>query len=117
VVVDGDVLLLDGIIYHDDRKPLARWLESQRRYAHDEVDYLLASRGKGLTRADRVRLMGWPVPIAAFLYVLFVKRCLLDGWPGWYYALQRATAEMLIALEIVDRRLRVNRKGAGEETT
>jgi hypothetical protein len=29
----------------------------------------------------------------------------LDGWPGWYYALQRTTAEMLLAVEILDRRL------------
>jgi hypothetical protein len=34
-----------------------------------------------------------------------VKRCLFVGWPGWYYALQRAVAEALIAIEIVDRRL------------
>ena len=49
--------------------------------------------------------MGWPAPIGVFLYTLFVKRCLFDGWPGWYYALQRTIAEMLIALEIADRRL------------
>ena len=49
--------------------------------------------------------MGWPAPIAALLYVLFVKRCILDGWPGWYYALQRLFAETLLALEILDRRI------------
>jgi hypothetical protein len=38
--------------------------------------------------------------------VLFIKGCLLDGWHGWYYALQRLLAETLIALEILDRRLR-----------
>jgi hypothetical protein len=35
-----------------------------------------------------------------------VKGCLFDGWPGWRYALQQTTAEMLIALEILDRRSR-----------
>ena len=38
-------------------------------------------------------------------YTLLIKKCLLDGWPGWLYALQRTYAEFLIALEIIDRRL------------
>jgi hypothetical protein len=41
-----------------------------------------------------------------FLYTLFAKGCLLDGWSGWYYALQRMLAELMICLEIIDRRLR-----------
>ena len=47
--------------------------------------------------------------MVVLFYTLFVKLCLLDGWPGWYYALQRVTAEILIALEIIDRRLRTKR--------
>lgn len=43
--------------------------------------------------------------MGAFLYTLFVKGCLFNGWPGWYYALQRTTAELMIALEIIERRL------------
>jgi hypothetical protein len=39
-------------------------------------------------------------------YALFVKGCILDGWAGWYYVLQRTLAEVMVALEIVDRRLR-----------
>ena len=65
--------------------------------------------GGQLARADRLRLMGWPAPFAALLHVLFVKRCILDGWPGWYYALQRLFAETLLALEILDRRHRCDR--------
>ncbi|MGD9614949.1 MAG: glycosyltransferase family 2 protein [Alphaproteobacteria bacterium] len=106
VHVDGAVLPLRGVIYHDDRKPLSRWLAAQQRYATDEAEYLLNYTGRPPARADRIRLMGWPAPIAVLLYVLFVKRCLLDGWPGWYYALQRLFAETLLALEILDRRHR-----------
>ncbi|MGE0258499.1 MAG: glycosyltransferase family 2 protein [Alphaproteobacteria bacterium] len=109
VCVDGDILALRGVIYHDDRKALPRWLTSQLRYAADEAEYLLdgARRlGRPLTRADRLRLMAWPAPLAAMFYVLFVKGCVLDGWRGWYYALQRLLAETLLALEIIDRRLR-----------
>jgi len=106
VVLDGNVLSLNGIIYHDDRKPLARWLTSQQRYARVEADYLLMYRGEKLKRVDRLRLMGWPAPLGVFLYVLFVRRCLFDGWPGWFYAVQRTLAEMMLAIEIIDRRLR-----------
>ena len=98
-----------GIVYHDDRKKLSRWLAAQQRYAADEADYLLDNAlraGRPLARADRVRLMGWPAPFAALFYVIFVKGCILDGWPGWYYALQRLLAETLLALEILDRRCR-----------
>ncbi len=105
VVVDGDVAWLSGTIGHDDRKPLARWLGSQQKYARLEADYLLSADPAELKRVDRVRLMGWPAPILMFFYTLVWKGELLDGWPGWHYALQRALAETMIALEIVDRRL------------
>jgi hypothetical protein len=49
--------------------------------------------------------MGWPAPLGILFYTLFAKGCLLDGWPGWYYGLQRLAAETLIAIEINDRRL------------
>lgn len=104
LTIAGEVLPLRGRIYHDDRKPLARWVVSQQIYARDEADYLLSRRE--LTRADRIRRMGWPAPAAVVLYTLVVKGCLLDGWPGWYYALQRMIAEALLALELIDRRLR-----------
>jgi hypothetical protein len=63
--------------------------------------------------------MGWPAPILVFLYTLIVKRCALDGWVGWLYVLQRTLAEVALALEIVDRRVR-NRaldeaRGTGHE--
>jgi len=104
VVLDGRVLPLNGIIYHDDRKPLARWLVSQQRYARDQAEYLLNTSHEGLRRPDKIRLMAWPAPIAVLIYTLFGKGCLLDGWPGWYYALQRTIAEMLLALEVMDRK-------------
>jgi glycosyltransferase involved in cell wall biosynthesis len=106
VNVDGPIGRLTSVIYHDDRKPLSRWLASQQRYAREEAEYLLARRGEPLSRADRLRLMAWPAPLAALIYVLVIKRCLFDGWPGWYYALQRCLAEALLALEIIDHRLR-----------
>jgi glycosyltransferase involved in cell wall biosynthesis len=106
VMVIGEILPLSGVIFHDDRKPLARWFSSQQRYACQEAEHLLASNHNSLSRADRIRLAAWPAPLAIFIYTLIFKGCLLDGWPGWYYAFQRLLAEVLIALEIIDRRLR-----------
>ncbi|MFO1160950.1 MAG: glycosyltransferase family 2 protein [Reyranellaceae bacterium] len=103
--IDGAVSDLGAVIYHDDRKPLARWLNSQLGYAAREAAHLLAAPRAGLARADRIRLMGWPAPILVFLYVLVAKGALLDGPAGWFYAFQRLLAEVLLALELLDRRL------------
>jgi glycosyltransferase involved in cell wall biosynthesis len=106
VTVSGNVRVLSGVIYHDDRKPLSRWLTSQQSYARLEADYLLKADAGVLSVSDRLRRMAWPAPIVIFFYVLVVKGCLFDGWPGWFYTLQRALAECMIALELIDRRFR-----------
>lgn len=103
--LSGDVGQLTYPISHDDRKPLRRWLTSQISYAALEAEHLSTTRGGELRPVDRIRLLAWPAPILAFVYTLVVKRCLLDGWPGWFYASQRALAEFLIALELMDRRI------------
>jgi glycosyltransferase involved in cell wall biosynthesis len=106
VILDGKVKALRQVIYHDDRKPLARWFASQQRYAIEEARYICSKAPHELTRTDRLRRMAWPAPLGVLFYTLFAKRCILDGWPGWFYALQRLVAEALIALAVLDRRLR-----------
>ena len=105
VTVDGPIEALAGAIHHDDRKPLSRWLASQLKYARLEAAHLLSAPRSELGRNDRIRLMAWPAPFLVPLYTALVKRCIFDGWAGWFYVLQRAFAEILIAIEIVDRRL------------
>ena len=105
VVLSGAVTDLKAVIYHDDRKPLSRWLEAQAHYTKREADHLLSTPRERLSRRDRLRLMGWPAPILVLLYVLLVKRALFDGYAGWFYAWQRTYAEILLALELLDRRL------------
>ena len=110
VTVDGKVLALRNVIYHDDRKSLARWISSQQRYAREEASHLLESSNDKFSKFDKIRAIGWPAPIIAFVYTLFAKGCILDGWPGWYYALQRLIFEALTALELADRRLRATKQ-------
>ena len=95
VTLSGDVRALSGVIYHDDRKPLLRWLASQQSYARLEADYLLKADPGVLSASDRFRQMAWPAPIVVFFYVLVIKGCLFDGWPGWLYTLQRVLAECM----------------------
>jgi glycosyltransferase involved in cell wall biosynthesis len=101
----GNVSALNGVIYHDDRKPLARWLNSQLKYASIEAAHLLEAAPAELSFSDRIRRRGWLAPFLVVAYVLFVKRALFDGRAGWFYAFQRLSAEVLLALELLDRRL------------
>jgi glycosyltransferase involved in cell wall biosynthesis len=103
--IDGATKFLRGYLLHDDRKSLGRWLDSQRNYARIEARKLMENSGPIPSLADRVRRHIWPAAPLAFFYALFLKGCLFDGWPGWYYALQRAYAELLLSLELLDRRL------------
>jgi glycosyltransferase involved in cell wall biosynthesis len=105
LVVVGNVLPLISKIYHDDRKPLARWFRSQQRYANDEALYLLGADPATLSISHKLRLAAWAAPIVVFVYTLIIKGCVLDGWPGWFYVLQRVFAETMIALEIIDKRV------------
>ncbi|MEQ1842210.1 MAG: glycosyltransferase family 2 protein [Verrucomicrobiales bacterium] len=97
--------LLKSRLNHDDRKPLSRWLDSQRKYAALEADKL-SREIPGSGAADHLRKMIWPAAPAAFLYTLFFKGLILDGWPGIFYALQRTYAELLLSLELLDRRIK-----------
>lgn len=105
LAIEGTSRFLNGYLLHDDRKPLSRWLESQRSYARLEAEKLLAHSGHGRSFADHLRRMIWPAAPAAFVYALLVKGCLFDGWPGWFYTLQRIYAELLLSLELLDRKL------------
>jgi len=110
VEIAGLIGALRAPIYHDDRKPLSRWFATQQRYAQLEADYLLGLPRAKLRRTDTLRLQAWPTPVLVFFHTLIIKRCALDGWAGWLYVLQRTLAETLIAIEIVDRRLRSGTK-------
>jgi glycosyltransferase involved in cell wall biosynthesis len=107
VVIVGAVAPLHSRILHDDRKSLSRWIDSQRHYVKLEAEHLLSACRSGLSLMDRIRRLGWPAPIVVLFYTLVARGCAFDGWRGWFYVLQRTFAELLLALEIVDRRLTI----------
>jgi len=101
LVLDGAIEELTVPIIHDDRKPMSRWLASQRDYARQEAERLRAlSWSKAGTR-DRVRKMLIVAPWAVPAYALFGQGVVLDGWSGLRYAVQRALAEVFIARALV----------------
>ena len=105
VRIEGSVQDLAGRMLHDDRKPLSRWLQNQIRYAKQEADYLEKAPDSELGSIDKLRRAILPAPLAVGFYVMLLKLCILDGWPGWHYTMQRILAEALISLELVDRKL------------
>ncbi len=106
VEIAGEVRDLGSKIRHDDRKPIDRWFRSQIGYAAREAEHLLAVDPAKLKRIDRIRRMGWPAPFIMLVYTLFWRRYALAGRAGLYYSFQRVLAELMLAIEINDRRLR-----------
>lgn len=104
LVVSGLVEDLNVPIDHDDRKPLARWLQSQLNYAHLEAQHLLCIPASDRRLSDWIRIAGWPAPSIVFFYTYIWKRCFLDGRRGWFYVTQRTLVELLIMLEIICQR-------------
>lgn len=127
--IKGKLAKFKGKVWHDDRKPLRRWFQSQDRYSEIEAAYLLEaearSRGRGarstkrgaesesdngegeeLSPIDRWRLKIVVVPILMPFYLLLVRGLIFDGWNGWYYAFERTVAEMMLALRLLEKKLR-----------
>jgi hypothetical protein len=100
----GRIEELHSPILHDDRKPLRRWFESQKRYTRLEAQKLRAAHPDELSSIDRLRR--WPliVPPLALFYCLVVRAGVFDGWAGFYYALQRTIAELMLSLYLIDNR-------------
>ena len=108
----GSVKNLRGLVRHDDRKPLSRWLASQDCYMLIEAPHLLGESSGRLKGQDRLRRRGTWAVAGMFVYLLFGKRLILDGWPGWYYVLQRTLAEAMLALRIITVREGLEQKTA-----
>jgi glycosyltransferase involved in cell wall biosynthesis len=115
VELRGRIERLEGRIRHDDRKPLSRWLAAQARYADAEARHLRSASWRELGWADRVRKIIVIAPLLVALHCLIVKRGLLDGLPGWHYALQRGIAEAVLSLKLIEAKL-VNPSSLHKET-
>ncbi|MBF0587573.1 MAG: glycosyltransferase family 2 protein [Magnetococcales bacterium] len=117
VVVQGEVLPLKGRIFHDDRKPLGRWLASQDRYARQEAALIRQMGWSRLGWSRRIRKLVIMAPFLVLLHTLIVKGAVLDGRAGWYYAFQRLTAELILSMHLLQLRLTPAEAERDEEAT
>lgn len=103
IVVDGNTAELTARLLHDDRKPLADWLRAQNRYMDIEAEHIWRSNWGELSWPDRLRKLIVPSPVVVFFYCLLLRGGLMDGGAGLYYALQRALAEGILSLKMLER--------------
>jgi glycosyltransferase involved in cell wall biosynthesis len=104
IALSGPIGRLRQPIFHDDRKPMERWLSSQRTYQAMEAAKLRSTPFRQLSMADRLRKHTPLAPFAALMFCLIWKGGLLDGWRGWAYAQQRMYAELLLHLMLLESR-------------
>ena len=97
---------MSSITYNNDRKPLDRWFAEQLNYSAKESRHLLSTPVSQLNTADKLRLKIVPAPALVAAYTLFAKGLILDGWPGWFYVLQRVLAEILLSLRLLEAKLK-----------
>ena len=102
VRIEGQTAWLAAPILHDDRKPLSRWLRSQDQYMLLEVEKLAQTPRAQLGMSDLIRRTKIIAPFLVLFYCLFIQRGILDGWAGWYYALQRMLAETLLSIRLLE---------------
>lgn len=100
--VEGDSGQLSSPIYHDDRKPLSRWLASQDKYMVLEVQKILDTPTQELSLGDRIRKQKVLAPLVILFYCLILKGGILDGWAGCYYAFQRVLAEIILSIRLME---------------
>jgi glycosyltransferase involved in cell wall biosynthesis len=112
VVVQGRVERLEAPVLHDDRKPLDRWIASQRRYMKLEARKLAARSWRNAGWKGRVRKLKVIAPIAVGFYCLFVKGAVLDGGAGLLYSAQRVFSEILLSLYLIESELMAARHSA-----
>jgi glycosyltransferase involved in cell wall biosynthesis len=112
LVLEGRTDDLLSPILHDDRKPFSRWLEAQSRYTKLEADKLLSAVPGSLSWTDRIRCWRVVAPAAMLLYCLIVRGGIFDGWAGFYYAFQRALAELMLSLYLIDHDLTASERRA-----
>lgn len=67
---------------------------------------LLTAPPGSLRAQGRLRLGILPAPFVVLFYTLVLKRALFDGWPGWLYAFQRLTAELILSLHLLEEKMK-----------
>jgi glycosyltransferase involved in cell wall biosynthesis len=101
--IAGEAYRFRSALIHDDRKPIERWVNAQLAYRLLN-DKDLSNGGRRRFR-DRLRHAGVMPPIMGLLAYLRAGGP-LSGAAAARYAYERMTAESLLAIGLIDRRLK-----------
>jgi len=120
--VNGLVKEIAARAIHDDRKSTEAWLTAQGRYMRRELD---RAKREPAGWKDWLRRKPPSMPIAVFVYCLLGKGLIFNGRAGVFYALQRALAEGILSLMVLEESCRskrgrqsaIDRKAAGDSLT
>jgi hypothetical protein len=100
--VTGHLYRFRAGVWHEDRKSVERWLQSQASYSCLEDQRL--HDGHRLRPRDRLRRTGWMPAFAAILAYLRAGGP-LGGKRALRYAWERVTFESILAIRVLDRKL------------
>ncbi len=67
-----------------------------------DAEKLLNADWKALRWPERIRRLRVVAPFAMLFYCLIVKGLILDGRAGIFYSFQRAFAELLLSLYLIE---------------
>jgi glycosyltransferase involved in cell wall biosynthesis len=101
--VTGEIYRFRNRLVHDDRKPVERWVTSQLAYQH--LNELGLSNGGPRRLRDRLRRLGLMPPIVGVLAYLRAGGP-FKGAAAARYAYERMTTESILALHLMDARLK-----------
>jgi len=121
-VVDGKILTLPGHFDHFPfSKGLDHWIAKHNTYSRMEAELivaqgtpeyswrlaLFASDPNERRKHQKAIFFRLPArPVIKLAYMLFVRRAILDGWPGFRYALLQSIYEYFIVLKTKELRSR-----------
>ena len=100
--VRGTVRSFTAGVWHEDRKSVERWLNSQANYSRQEEERLRQQRA--LRPRDRLRGTGWMPAVAIFLSYWRAGGP-FGGKRALRYAWERATYESILAIRVLDQKL------------
>jgi hypothetical protein len=82
-----------------------------------EAEKLIKTPFSQLKSADKLRCLIVPAPFVVLFYCLILRGGILDGKHGWFYAMQRFIAEILLSIRLTELRLHPNKPSWFLETS
>ncbi|MBE0532389.1 MAG: glycosyltransferase family 2 protein [Rhodospirillales bacterium] len=122
IIQGAEGRLENHFIHYSFNKGISWWFEKHNRYSWHEARESLNSltaehldwrgmvgHGDAVRRRRALKAMSFRLPnrpFLRFLYMYFVRRGFLDGWPGYLYCRLLASYELMIVVKMAEIRRR-----------